>query len=201
MVGMATVEEGANVLYVVLVADLHRLRWVGHHWRNNWIFSCRMRRSEVKLEDFCPHTPRTSFNFHPVLVFVCNMCIEIWNMESRVGSHPSVTISSFTQSIMGLKALRWQMSSWRCSLKGKLLLHARVRLQAIWEWEARTEGKLRVQVSFSTVFRFILLHCEDITHVKLHIYWVFYIVSSAAQLIFFLPCCAVHILSPWQLFS
>ena len=104
MVGMATVEEGANVLYVVLVADLHRLRRVGHHWRNNWIFSCRMRRSEVKLEDFCPRTLRTSFNFHPVLVFVCNMWIEIWNMESRVGSHPSVTISRFHTKHYGIKS-------------------------------------------------------------------------------------------------
>lgn len=29
---MAAVEEGADVLHVVLVADLNRLCWVGHHW-------------------------------------------------------------------------------------------------------------------------------------------------------------------------
>lgn len=32
VVSMATVEEWANILYVVLVANLHWLRWVGHHW-------------------------------------------------------------------------------------------------------------------------------------------------------------------------
>ena len=40
-------------------------------------------------------------------------------------------------------------------------------------------------MSVNTVFSFIRLHCEDITHIKRHIYFVFYIVRSAALLIFF----------------
>lgn len=38
VVSMAAVKEGADVLYMVLVANLNWLCWIGHYWKGNAVF-------------------------------------------------------------------------------------------------------------------------------------------------------------------
>lgn len=125
---MAAIKEGSDVLYMVLVANLHWLCWVCHHWKKikthnsaawwdvgNTSIHCRYR---------CSHAQCILIGLHSYifsLLLFCKQLTDIWNKDSMsTFKHDYLRLHTMRD---GIEALRWQMFSWLCPLKGRLLLH------------------------------------------------------------------------------